>query len=47
MEQNIWDEGHLGAAAEVMATVDELITDKPIVEEVKTYHRNLFVAFYD
>ena len=30
-----------------MATVDELITDKPIVEEVMTYHRNLFVAFYD
>ena len=30
-----------------MGTVDQLIIDKSIKEEVKTYHQNLAVAFYD
>ena len=30
-----------------LGTVDQLIIDKSIMEEVKTYHRNLAVAFYN
>ena len=47
MENDIWDEGQLGAVVGVLATVDQLIIDRSIMEEVKTYHRNLAVAFYD
>ena len=47
MENNIWDEGQLGAVVGVFGTVDQLIIDKSIMEEVKTYYRNLAVAFYD
>ena len=47
MENNIWDEGQLGAVLEVLGTVDQLIIDKSIMEELKTYHRNLAIAFYD
>ena len=47
MENNIWDKGQLGAVVGVLGTVDQLIIDKSIMEEVKTYHRNLAVAFYD
>ena len=43
----IWDEGQLGAVEGVLGTVDQLIIDKCIMEEVKQYHRNLAVAFYD
>ena len=42
----IWDEGQLGAVG-VLGTVDQLIIDRCIMEEVKQYHRNLAVAFYD
>ena len=47
MENDIWDEGQLGAVVGVLRTVDQLIIDKSIMEEVKTYHRNLTVTFYD
>ena len=47
MENKIWDEGQLGAVDGVVGTVDQLIIDKSIIGEVKTYHRNLAVAFYD
>ena len=47
LENNIWDEGQLGAVEGVIGTVDQLIIDNCIMEEVKTYHRNLAVAFYD
>ena len=43
----IWDEGQLGAVEGVLGTVDQLILDRCIMEEVKQYHRNLAVAFYD
>ena len=43
----IWDEGQLGAKEGVLGTVDQLIIDRCIMEEVKQYHRNLAVAFYD
>ena len=47
MENNIWDEGQLGAVVGVLIITDQLIVDKSIMEEVKTCHRNLAVAFYD
>ena len=47
MENEIWDEGQLGAVEGVLGTVDQLIIDRYIMEEVKQYHRNLAVAFYD
>ena len=43
----IWDKGQLGAAEGVLATVDELIVDRCIMEEVNQHHRNLVVAFND
>ena len=47
MENEIWDEGQLGAVEGVLGTGDQLIIDRCIMEEVKQYHRNLAVAFYD
>ena len=47
MENEIWDEGQLGAVEGVLGTVDQLIIDRCIIEDVKQYHRNLAVAFYD
>ena len=38
MENNIWDKEQLGAVVWVLGTVDHLIIDKSIMEEVKTYH---------
>ena len=46
IKNNIWDEGQLGAAG-VLGTVDQLVIDRCIMEEVKTQHRNLAVAFYE
>ena len=43
----ICDEGQLGAVEGVLGTVDQLIIDRCIMEEVKQHHRNLAVAFYD
>ena len=43
----IWDEGQLGAVEKVLGTVDQLVIDRCIMEEVKQYHRNMAVAFYD
>ena len=43
----IWDEGQLGAVEGVLGTVGQLIINRCIMEEVKQYHRNLAVAFYD
>ena len=37
MENDTWDEGKLGAAVGVLSTLDQLITDKSIMKEVKTY----------
>ena len=42
-----WDEDQLGAVEGVLVMVDQLIIDSCIMEEVKQYHRNLAVAFYD
>ena len=47
IENNIWDESQLRAAEGVLGTVDQLIIDRCMMEEVKTQHRNLAVGFYD
>ena len=44
---NIWDKGQVGASKGGLGTVDQLIIDRCIMEEVKSYHRNLAVAYYD
>ena len=43
----IWVERPLGAVEGVLGTVDQLIINKCIMEEVKQHHRNLAIAFYD
>ena len=43
----IWDEGQLGAVEGVLGTVDQLIIDRCIMEEVKQHHRNLAIVLYD
>ena len=47
MVNNIRDEGQLGAVVEYWVLLISSIIDKSIKEEVKTYHQNLAVAFYD
>ena len=47
MENEICDEGQLGTVEGVLGKVDQLIIDQCIMEEVKQYHRNLAVTFYD
>ena len=47
MENDIQDEEKLGAVDNVSYTSDQLIIDWSIMEEVKTYHQNLAVTFYD
>ena len=47
MENEIWDESQLRAVEGVLGTVDQLIINPCIMEEVKQYQRNLAVAFYD
>ena len=44
MENDIWDEGQLGAVEGVIGMVNQLIVDWYIMEEVKQYHRNLAVT---
>ena len=46
-KKDIWDAGQLGAVEGVLGTVDQLIIDSCTMEEVKTYHWDLAVAFYD
>ena len=45
-ENDIWDEGQLGIVVGVLGTVDELIIDRSIMKEVRTYHQSLDVEFY-
>ena len=47
MEKYFQDEGKLGAIAGILGTVDQLIMNRSLIEEVKTYHQNLAVPFYD
>ena len=47
MNTDIWDEGKVETVAKVLGTVDQLIIDSSIMEEMKTYHQNLAAAFED
>ena len=47
MVNEIWEEGQLGAAEGVLGTVDQLIINRCIIEEVKQNDCNLAVAFYN
>ena len=47
MENEIWDEGQLGGVEGVLGTVDQLLINVCIMEEVRSYHRTLAVAYYD
>ena len=44
---NIWDRSQLGTCEGVLGTVDQLLVDSCIMDEVRRYKRNLAVAFYD
>ena len=44
---DIWDKCQLGTSSGVLGTVDQLIIDRAIMDEVKGQQRNLAVAFYD
>ena len=41
----IWDKGQLGVVEGVLGTVDQLIINIRIMEEVKKFYRNLAVTF--
>ena len=47
MENKIWDTSQLGAMEGAFGTVDQLIIDRCIMDEVKQHHRDLAVVFYD
>ena len=44
---DILDKSQLGTCSRVLGTVDQLIIDRAIMDEVKGQQRNLAVAFYD
>ena len=43
----MWDEGQMGATEGVFGTVEQLLIDICIMEDVREHHRNLAVAYYD
>ena len=47
MTNNLWDESQMGAREKVLGTVDQLLIDGCIMEEVKEHSRNVVVAYYD
>ena len=44
---NIWDKSQLGTCSGILGTVDQLVIDNAIMDEVREKQRNLAVAFYD
>ena len=44
---DIWDRSQLGTCSGVLGTVDQLIIDNAIMDEVRDQQRNLAVALYD
>ena len=44
---NIWDKSQLGTCSGVLGTVDQLVIDNAIMDEVREKQRNLAVEFYD
>ena len=47
VRNNLWDDGQLGAREGVLGTVDQLLVDECIMQQVREKKRNLAVAFYD
>ena len=47
VRNNLWDENQLGTKENVLGTVDLLLVDQCIMEEIKCHHRNAAVAYYD
>ena len=43
----MWDKSQLGTCEKVLGTIDQLLIDNAIMGEVKEYHRNLTVSYYD
>ena len=43
----IWDENQFGTRENVLGTVEMLLVDQCIMEEVKNHHRDLSIAYYD
>ena len=46
-ENEIWDRNQMGACQDVLETVDQLLIDNCLMEEVRTHKRNLAIAYYD
>jgi len=44
---NVWDRNQMGTCSDVLGTVDQLLIDNCILEEVREHKRNLAVAYYD
>ena len=44
---NIWDRNQMGTCSGVLGTVDQLVIDNCIMDEVRNYKRSLAVAYYD
>ncbi len=44
---DMWDESQMGASEGVLGTVDQLLIDICIMDEVREHQRNLAVTYYD
>ena len=42
-----WDKNQLGTCSEVLGTVDQLLIDKAVMDEVRNKKRNVAVAFFN
>jgi hypothetical protein len=47
IRNNIWDGQQKGTRKGIFGTIDNLLVDRAVLEEVKQYERNLAVAYYD
>ena len=47
VENDLWDKSQMGTCEKVLSTVDQLLIDNAIMGEVRDYHRNLAVAYFD
>ena len=43
----MWDKNQMGTSSSVLGTVDQLLIDNCILEEVREHKRNLAVEYYD
>jgi hypothetical protein len=46
-ENEVWDKSQMGTCEKVLGTADQLLIDRCIMNEVRTHHRDLAVAYYD